>query len=53
MIAKSIRYFLYGAIKQLKEEQSKEIINRLEPTQVVNSLTDWEALYAHNKKWGE
>ena len=26
--------------------------NRLEPTQVVDSTTDWEALYAQNKKWG-
>jgi len=26
--------------------------NRLEPTQVVDSMTDWEALYAQNKKWG-
>ncbi|MDP2943616.1 MAG: recombinase zinc beta ribbon domain-containing protein, partial [Candidatus Omnitrophota bacterium] len=26
--------------------------NRLEPAQVVGSLTDWEALYAQNKKWG-
>lgn len=26
--------------------------NRLEPTQGVDSITDWEALYASNKKWG-
>jgi DNA invertase Pin-like site-specific DNA recombinase len=26
--------------------------NRLEPTQGVDSITDWEALYAQNKKWG-
>ncbi len=26
--------------------------NRLEPTQLVDSTTDWEALYAQNKKWG-
>ena len=32
MIAKSIQYFLYGAIKQLKEEQSKEITDRNEIT---------------------
>ncbi|MBI2094848.1 MAG: hypothetical protein HYT89_01620 [Candidatus Omnitrophica bacterium] len=27
--------------------------NRLEPTQVVDSATDWEALYAQNKIWGD
>ena len=26
--------------------------NRLEPAQLVDSTTDWEALYAQNKKWG-
>lgn len=26
--------------------------NRLEPTQLVDSTTSWEALYASNKKWG-
>ena len=26
--------------------------NRLEPAQGVDSITDWEALYAQNKKWG-
>ncbi|HOD12961.1 MAG TPA: hypothetical protein PKO44_07730, partial [Candidatus Omnitrophota bacterium] len=26
--------------------------NRLEPAQVADSITDWEALYAQNKKWG-
>ncbi len=26
--------------------------NRLEPTQTVDSHTDWEALYVQNKKWG-
>ena len=26
--------------------------NRLEPTQLVDSTTNWEALYAQNKKWG-
>ncbi|HOW43498.1 MAG TPA: hypothetical protein PLF03_07510 [Candidatus Omnitrophota bacterium] len=26
--------------------------NRLEPTQAVDSVTDWEALYAQNKIWG-
>ena len=26
--------------------------NRLEPTQLVDSTTDWEALYAQNKIWG-
>ncbi|MCM8775762.1 MAG: zinc ribbon domain-containing protein [Candidatus Omnitrophica bacterium] len=26
--------------------------NRLEPAQLADSITDWEALYAQNKKWG-
>ena len=30
----------------------KNLHNRLEPTQLVDSTTDWEALYAQNKKWG-
>jgi uncharacterized protein YmfQ (DUF2313 family) len=32
--------------------EAKSLHNRLEPAQVVGPLTDWEALYAQNKKWG-
>ena len=35
-----------------KQGKLKPLHNRLEPTQLVDSTTSWEALYAQNKKWG-
>lgn len=41
------------ALFQEVAPEVKSLHNRLEPTQPVDSMTSWEALYAQNKKWGD
>jgi len=54
LTGRKLRISVYKSLALFQEVAPavQNLHNRLEPMQVADSITDWETLYAQNKKWG-